>query len=226
MNYGAVAYEGSICRPPMEEGAFILPVQDGCSHNQCLFCHFYKDVPFRLIPLDEVEAELQRIRALNARGPRRIFLGGGDALALPAERLSAVLEMIRRYFPRCREITADATVTDIRRKSDAQLLRLRDAGLGCLYVGLECGLDTVLTRLHKDHNNTEAIMQLERLNALSMPHGAHVMTGAGGRGSAAENGLATARLLNRVRPCAIINVSMFIDNRAPLFADYRHDRPP
>ena len=29
MNYGKVQYTGHICRPPMEEGAFILPVEDG-----------------------------------------------------------------------------------------------------------------------------------------------------------------------------------------------------
>lgn len=219
MNYGAVTYEGSICRPPMEEGAFILPVEDGCSHNQCTFCHFYKDVPFRLIPLAEVEAELRRIQALNAQGPRRIFLGGGDALALPTGHLLMVFDLIHRYFPRCRHITADATIADIRRKSDGELLRLREAGLGCLYVGLECGLDAVLAHLRKDHHNAEAIGQLDRLNALAMPHGAHVMTGAGDRGTAAENGLATTALINRVRPCSIINGSMFIDNRAPLFAE-------
>lgn len=219
MNYGEVAYAGSICRPPMEQGAFILPVEDGCSHKQCSFCHFYKNVPFRLISLAEVESELRRIRALSGRGPQRIFLGGGDALALPAEHLIAILDLIHHYFSGCHEITADATVSDIRRKSDAELRRLADAGLGCLYVGLECGLDPVLCHLHKDHVTDQAIEQLSRLNALDLPHGAHLMTGAGGRGTAVSNGLATAELINRVQPCAIINVSMFIDRRALLYRE-------
>ena len=87
MNYGQVDYQGSICRPPMEQGAFILPVEDGCSHNRCSFCHFYKNVPFRLVPLDEVESELRRIYDLNTNGPKRIFLGGGNAFALPTKHL-------------------------------------------------------------------------------------------------------------------------------------------
>ena len=219
MNYGEVIYKGSICRPPMEEGAFILPVEDGCSHNQCAFCHFFKNVPFRLISLAEVDSELRRIRALSANGPHRVFLGGGNAFTLPADHLEAILGLIHRYFPNCREITADATVSDIRRKSDTELQRLRDAGLGCLYVGLECGLDEVLARLNKDHDTAEAIRQLDRLNAFGMPYGAHMMTGAGGQGYARQNGLATAKLLNRVKPSAIINVSMFIDRRAPLYRE-------
>ena len=124
--------------------------------------------------------------------------------------------MISHYFPACQEITADATISDIRRKSDKELKELKDAGMGCLYVGLECGDDEALRHLGKDHLNLQAIEQLDRLNALAMSHGAHLMTGASGSSQARERGLATAQLINRVKPESIINVSMFIDSRAPL----------
>lgn len=53
-------YEGVICRPPMELGAFLLPVTVGCTHNRCTFCTFYKGTGFRVIPMEDVEAELAR----------------------------------------------------------------------------------------------------------------------------------------------------------------------
>ena len=88
--------------------------------------------------------------------------------------------------------------------------------MGSLCVGLEYGTDRVLARLRKDHDIEEAIRQLDRLSA---PHGAHLMTGAGRRCLARENGFATARRINRVRSSTIINVSMLIPHRAPLYRE-------
>ena len=66
-------YEGQICRPPMERASFMLPVEVGCAYNRCRFCTLFKHLKFRVLPLEEVRAELQRVKGLGGN-PKRIFL--------------------------------------------------------------------------------------------------------------------------------------------------------
>ena len=141
-------YEGVICHPPMELGAFLLPVAVGCTHNQCTFCAFYKDKSFRIIPLEEVDAELTRASE-TGRAPRRIFLGDGNPFVLPADRLLTVLDVIRRHFPEMPPVHMDATVANVAGKSDEELRALRLAGVQKLYIGLECGDESALSKLQK-----------------------------------------------------------------------------
>ena len=55
-------YNGTIYRPPLEAGTFLLPVTEGCSHNKCAFCNMYRGVPFRMTPLEDIEEYLQTVR--------------------------------------------------------------------------------------------------------------------------------------------------------------------
>ena len=91
-------YEGRICRAPMERGAYKLPVMVGCIYNKCRFCDLFKDLRFRLITVEEVEAYIRRV--YDAGGcPRKIFLGDGSAFALKTDYLCGILDLIHSYFP-------------------------------------------------------------------------------------------------------------------------------
>ena len=96
-------YEGQICRAPMERGSFMLPVMVGCSYNQCRFCMLFKHLKFRVLPLEQIEKELQRVEAAGGR-PEKIFLGDGNAFDLKTERLLQILDLIHQYFPEGRTI--------------------------------------------------------------------------------------------------------------------------
>ena len=88
-------YEGQICRSPMERGSFMLPVAVGCSHNRCRFCMLFKHLTYRILPLDLVKAEIDRIVNLGGN-PQRIFLGDGNAFSLPASHLATILDVYKR----------------------------------------------------------------------------------------------------------------------------------
>ena len=208
-------YEGVICRPPMELGAFLLPVTVGCTHNRCTFCTFYKDTGFRVIPLEAVEAELVRC-AGSGRTPRRIFLGDGNPFTLGADRLLEILAMIRRYFP-TPPVCMDATVANIAAKSDGELSALAGAGVEELYVGLECGVEESLAKLRKGFTLAQAREQAARLDRAGIACGAHLMLGTGGAGRGEETALRTAELLNEIRPKDAINVEMFIHRGTELY---------
>lgn len=216
-------YEGRICRSPMERGAFMLPVAVGCAYNACKFCDLFKDLKYRELPLEQVEAELARVRSL-AGNPERVFLGDGNAFGMNTERLLQITDMIHKYFPACRTIKMDATVTNIRQKSDEELQKLSDAGIKELYLGIESGLDDVLKFMRKDHNLVEAYEAIERIHKAGIEYAAHIMTGVAGKGRGLENAEATAEFLTRTQPKNIVNFSMFVFTYGPLFEDIKAGR--
>lgn len=209
-------YEGQICRPPMERSSFMLAVSVGCAYNKCTFCTLFKHLKHRIISMDQIEEELMRVKSANGN-PKRIFLGDGNAFGLQTERLLEIIGRIHFYFPQCTAINMDATVTDIHNKSDDELHALKEAGVCRLYLGIESGLDDVLRFMQKDHSLEQAYREIERLNACGIGFDAHMMTGIAGAGRGLENAEKMAEFFNRTRPGKIINFSLFLHERAPLY---------
>ena len=78
-------YTGTIYRPPFEARSLLLQVTTGCSHNRCSFCTMYRDEPFRMEPLDQIEEDLAEDRQY-VPNVTRVFLENGDPFALSADR--------------------------------------------------------------------------------------------------------------------------------------------
>lgn len=211
-------YEGQICRGPMERSSYMLPVAVGCSYNQCKFCTLFRHLKYRELPMEQIEAELERVRSLGGN-PKHVFLGDGNAFGLATKRLLEITDLIHRYFPGCQAINMDGTITNIQAKSREELLALRKAGICHLYLGIESGLDDVLRYMGKDHNLDQAYRQIDRIQRAGFIFDAHIMTGIAGHGRGLENGTATAEFFNRTRPQRIINFSMFLFRSAPLFQE-------
>lgn len=209
-------YEGQICRSPMERASFMLPVSVGCAYNQCYFCMLFKHLKYRELPLEQVESELLRVRQAGGN-PKTVFLGDGSAFQLSAERLLRILELVHRYFPGCTAVNMDATVPSILEKTDKELSALARAGVSHLYLGIESGLDDVLTLMNKGHTMAQACEAIERLKRAGMIYDAHMMTGVAGRGRGEENARAMALFYNRTGPGRIVNFSMFVHRDAPLY---------
>ena len=213
-------YEGRICRSPMERGAFMLPVAVGCAYNACKFCDLFKDLKYRELPMEQVEAELARVKCLGGN-PERVFLGDGNAFGMKTARLLLITDLVHNYFPACHTIKMDATVTNISEKTDEELKRLFEAGIKELYLGIESGLDDVLKFMRKDHSLQEAYEQIDRLHSVGIDYAAHIMTGVAGAGRGLENAEATAKFLTKTQPKNIVNFSMFVFTYGPLFEDIK-----
>lgn len=211
-------YEGQICRAPMERSSFMLPVTVGCPYNQCKFCNLFRHLRYRELPAEKIEEELKRVKDVGG-SPTKIFLGDGNAFGLKTERLFWILERIQSYFPDCRTINMDATVTSILRKSEQELKRLAEYGVRHLYLGIESGLEDVLTFMKKDHTVSEAYEAIERLQAAGLIYDAHIVTGVAGRGRGQENADALAHFLNQTHPAHVVNFSMFIHREVPLYRE-------
>lgn len=209
-------YEGQICRTSMERGSYMLPVAVGCAYNGCLFCTLFKHLTYRELPLEQIEAELIRVKQAGG-DPKRVFLGDGNAFGMETDRLLTIIDLLRRYFPGVESIRMDATITNIGEKSDEQLHLLRQAGIECLYLGIESGLDDVLRLMNKDHTLQQAYDQIGRIRSMGYTYAAHIMTGIAGAGRGLENAEATAAFLNRTGPVSVTNFSLFLHKKAPLY---------
>jgi radical SAM superfamily enzyme YgiQ (UPF0313 family) len=216
-----VNYEGQICRSPMERGSFMLPVAVGCSHNRCRFCMLFKHLTYRILPLDLVKAEIDRIVNLGGN-PQRIFLGDGNAFSLPASHLATILNWCCEAFPGLCSVSMDAHVRNILIKSDAELAALQKLKLTDLYLGIECGLEDVLLKQDKGNTLAEAELAIQRLHGAGIEYDAHIMTGICGRGRWQENAAALAGFFNRTMPKRICNFSLFIHRESLLYQDMLH----
>lgn len=211
-------YEGQICRGPMERSSFMLPVAVGCAYNQCKFCTLFKHLTYRELPIEQVEEELLRVSKVNGN-PKTVFLGDGNAFGLSTEHLLRIIEKIHFYFPGCESIHMDATVTDISRKSDKELRCLYESGVRHLYLGIESGLSDVLVFMRKDHTLEQAYREIGRIQDAGLIYDAHFMTGIAGKGRGLENAEYTAEFFNRTKPERMINFSMFLHKKSPLYRE-------
>ena len=87
-------YSGAVYRPPSEAHSLIVQCTLGCSHNKCAFCIMYKEKQFSINPVEQVLSDLAEARTYYER-IERIFLADGDALILPMDYLTRVLDYIR-----------------------------------------------------------------------------------------------------------------------------------
>ncbi|MBQ9480069.1 MAG: hypothetical protein IJU71_11015 [Selenomonadaceae bacterium] len=93
-----------------------------------------------------------------------------------------------------------------------------------LYVGVESGLDDVLTFINKVNTVDDVRRQCARLNSIGMRHMAMLMPGAAGKGRGEENALATADLMNEIKPAMILLTTMSAFPGTELDADIKAGR--
>ena len=211
-------YNGTIYRPPLEAYTYLLPVTEGCTHNTCAFCNMYQDIPFRMLPLKALEAELKdKEEAMgNSRcAIDRVYFVGADPFALSAGHLLQRIELVRRYLPNVTTFTMYARIDNVSRKSETDLQDLAAAGVNDLYLGVECGLNDVLSHLNKGYMIEEIREQCLRLAHAGIRHCDLLMLGTAGRGRGLECARATAKLENATKPARILVTTMtaFVDTQ-------------
>ncbi len=141
--YYPIDYSEPLFRPPSEAYSLILQPTIGCSWNSCAFCEMYTTKKFSIRELDDVLAEIQSMAEYKDQ-IRKVFLGDGNAMALPADYLIDLLDELNRAFPRLSRVSSYAIPKDLAGKTDEELSKIREAGLKLIYVGIESGDDEVL----------------------------------------------------------------------------------
>lgn len=195
-------YTGTVYRPPGEAKTVLLQVTVGCSHDSCTFCSMYKEVPFRIEPIEQIELDLREVRDLRPDA-NRVYLVGGDPFVLSFEQLKRIAEKIKEYLPNCERISMYARITNIQTKTLEELKALRSLGINQLYIGIETGHDETLTRIHKGNTAAEAVLQCQRLEETGIAYHAIYLNGLAGHGKGVISALESARFFNQLTPKSI-----------------------
>ena len=193
-------YYGNVIRPPSEADSLILQVTYGCSNNTCDFCGTYLDKPFAVRPPEEVVEDVSGLSEAVKRRVRRVFLADGDAVALSARRLLAVLDLLRANLPALERVSSYANARNLLGKSVDELRQLREAGLALIYLGLESGDDQTLAAIHKGMTVEEQIEGCRRASQAGIGLSVTAILGLAGLGRSLEHARATGEAFSRIDP--------------------------
>jgi len=210
--------EGMVFRPPSEANSFILRVTIGCAHNRCTFCSMYRNVQFRARPISEIEPIITNT-ARRYPDLRRVFLADGNALVLSTEKLLEIIELLRTHFPKLARISCYGGPLDILRKSPEDLLRLKQAGLQMVYLGIESGDDDVLARVQKGVTADQMIEAGQKIIATGLKLSAMLVLGLGGRELTLQHARNSARVASAINPTMLSALTLMLHQGTPLRAE-------
>jgi radical SAM superfamily enzyme YgiQ (UPF0313 family) len=213
-------YDGIIIRPPSEADSILLQITIGCSHNRCTFCGTYTGERFRIKPEEQVLADIA-FAAAHCRRQRRLFLCGGDSLVMPQRRLEPILAAIRRQLPWVTRVGCYANAKSLDLKSLQELQRLRELGLGIVYLGVESGDDETLRSIRKGADATRLLAMGLKAKQAGFRLSVTALLGIAGAQRSAIHAERTGQLLTAMDPDFVGALTLMLIPGTPLHAQWR-----
>lgn len=190
-------FTGTVYRPPAEAYTPLIEITQGCSHNKCKFCTMYKDVPFRVSPIEDVIEDLKELKRY-VPNTKRIYFVGANAFVLSFEKLKERCLLVKKYLPEVKEISMSARVTDVMNKTEEQLKELRSLGITELYIGHESGDDWTLQRINKGYTSKDILEQSRKLENAGIIYWTTFLNGVSGVEHSSEHAINSAKLFSQL----------------------------
>ncbi len=194
-----INYEEPLFRPPSEAQSLIFQVTIGCAWNRCAFCEMYSKKTFRIKKEEEVILEIEAASKLYP-DTRRIFLADGNPMVLSAHKLLRILKAINLFFPKINRVSTYALPSDIRSKTPEELIKLKEAGLKLIYVGVESGDDEVLLRNNKSETYKSTVEGLQKAKDAGIRLSIMILSGLGGKELSIQHAVHSAKIVNAIQP--------------------------
>ncbi len=180
----------------------LLQITQGCTHNACKFCTMYRDVPFKMQPMEWIEEDLKELRVMDPDA-RTLQLLSANPLAPTYDRLAPILEKINEALPHMEMIYASTRVTDIRNKSVEELRKLRDMGLKEISLGVESGDDWTLERINKGYHAEDILEQCHKLEEAGIRYWMTFLNGVAGKEHSQEHAIRSAEIFSQCSPMVV-----------------------
>ena len=194
-----IAYDEPLFRPPSEGRSLIIQVTLGCSWNKCSFCEMYTSKHFTTRKEKDIFHDIDTMLPYKDQ-IRKVFIADGDPLVLSNKRLIPILNRITNTFPNLRRISTYASPSNLKNKTDEELIELRKAGLSLLYVGIESGDSTVLEAIQKGETYETTIEGLNKSKVAGMDSSVMIINGVGGKLLTRQHAINSAKVLNATQP--------------------------
>ena len=211
-------YEGTVYRPPSEVYSLIVQVTIGCSHNGCSFCSMYKEKRFRIRDLKDIMEDLEQAK-LSYRVVKKIFLADGDALVLETDKLKLILLIIKELFPDCERVGIYATPKDILRKPLEELKKLKEFGIGIIYLGVESGSNAILKSINKGVTASEMIMAGRKVKESGIKLSTTLISGIGGKENISEHAKESAKVISAIDPDYVGFLTLMLERGTPIYEE-------
>lgn len=208
-------YEGNIIRPPSEANSIILQVSVGCSHNKCTFCGAYKGVRFRIKDESTINEDIA-FAAKYCRQQKRVFIGDGDALIIPTDRLTEIFLSIRENLPWVNRISLYGNAKSILRKNNEELVKLKELGLDRIYMGLESGHAPTLKNIRKGVTAEQMIAAAGMVREAGLFLSVTVLLGIAGINDSEIHASESGRILTEMKPNQIAALTLMLLENTPL----------
>ncbi|NWG04131.1 MAG: radical SAM protein, partial [Syntrophaceae bacterium] len=204
-------------RPPSEANSLLLRVTRGCPWNRCAFCSMYKGMKFEIRKLEEVLEDIELAKELYGDRVGTVFMGDSNSLVAKTEMLVNVLNALHASFPHLQRVTSYARAKTIAKKPLDDLIKIRQAGLNRLHVGLETGDRELLEQIGKGATPEEMVEAGKKAKQAGFEYSLYVLLGIGGEQKWEQHAIGTAEVLNQIDP-HFIRVRTFIPQpNSPLF---------
>ena len=220
-------YDRYMYTPMPEMHNEMIPVTVGCSYGKCIYCDLNVGKKFKVFDIEDVKKYIRDRKDFyedKRFTPKKFTLLEGNALCLKNDYLTEILKEIKKNFPNMKHVSCFSRSDDILRKTDDELLELKNLGLDRICIGIESGSDWVLSYHKKGVTSNEQLTALHRLDNLGIKYSVYIMLGLGGEAHSREHIMKTAEFLNKVNPFEIVVVNLVLFKNAKLVENVRnHD---
>jgi len=211
-------YEGRLFRPPSEAKSLIIQITIGCSHNRCTFCSMYKEKKFRIRDIEEIRNDLNECRK-KYTSVGRIFLADGNGLSVSNADLELILKEINDIFPECKRVGIYGAPKDILRKTDKEISKLKELGLGIIYLGIESGSDKVLSQVKKGVTAKEMIEAGKKVVKSGIILSTMIISGLGGKALFKEHAIESAKVVSAINPNFVALLTLLVEPNTEIYDD-------
>ena len=169
----------------------------------------YKGTKFEIRPIEEVLGDIESAKDLYGDRVRTVFIGDSNSLVVKTEMLVKILDALLSSFPNIERVTSYARAKTIAKKPLEDLIRIRQAGLNRLHVGLETGDRDLLREIAKGATPEEMVEAGKKAKEAGFEYSLYVLLGIGGETKWEQHAKGTAEVLNQIDP-HFIRVRTFI----------------